>query len=99
MFSIYSLLQILKILNSNSETPYLIWDNSTRAELINFLEKQRNSYNDIDLNLTNNFKYSAHSDQLRIGGIYIKVYNQQPTYPLLVSYHYSFIKLLYINLF
>ncbi|KAK2561616.1 DnaJ-like protein subfamily C member 13 [Acropora cervicornis] len=33
--------EILKLLNSNSENPYLIWDNATRAELIEFLEKEQ----------------------------------------------------------
>ncbi len=33
--------QILKILNSNTENPYLIWDNATRAELAEFLMDQQ----------------------------------------------------------
>lgn len=78
-------LQLLKILNSNSETPYLIWDNGTRAELMDFLETQRNSRNEIDVNIANNFKYSAHVDELLIGGIFIRIYNQQPTFPIEVS--------------
>lgn len=35
--------RVLKILNSNIEDPYIIWDNSTRAELLEFVEKHRNS--------------------------------------------------------
>jgi hypothetical protein len=31
----------LKLLNSNSENPYLIWNNGTRAELLEFLEAQQ----------------------------------------------------------
>ena len=34
-------LQILKMLNSNTENPYLIWDNATRAELTEFLESEQ----------------------------------------------------------
>ena len=34
-------LQILKMLNSNTENPYLIWDNATRAELGEFLESEQ----------------------------------------------------------
>ena len=37
------LVQILKMLNSNTENPYLIWDNRTRAELNHFLETQQQS--------------------------------------------------------
>lgn len=29
------------MLNSNTESPYLIWNNSTRAELLEFLESQQ----------------------------------------------------------
>lgn len=32
---------LLKTLNSNAETPYLIWDNATRAELNEFLTDQQ----------------------------------------------------------
>jgi len=35
--------QVLKLLNSNSENPYLIWNNGTRAELMEFLEEQQQS--------------------------------------------------------
>lgn len=31
----------MKLLNSNSENPYLIWNNGTRAELLEFLEAQQ----------------------------------------------------------
>ena len=31
------------MLNSNTESPYLIWNNSTRAELLEFLESQQES--------------------------------------------------------
>ena len=34
-------MQILKLLNSNSENPLLIWDNSTRAELMEFLTTEQ----------------------------------------------------------
>lgn len=35
--------RVLKILQSNTEDPYIIWDNATRAELSDFVEKHRNS--------------------------------------------------------
>lgn len=34
-------MKVLKVLNSNSENPYLIWNNGTRAELLEFLEHQQ----------------------------------------------------------
>ncbi|XP_072378328.1 dnaJ homolog subfamily C member 13 [Diabrotica undecimpunctata] len=74
--------EILKILNSNTETPYLIWDNGTRAELMDFLETQRNNRNQGDFYNPNEFKYSAHDGEHKIGDIFIKIYNEQPTYPI-----------------
>lgn len=32
---------MLKILNSNTENPYLIWDNATRQELTEYLADQQ----------------------------------------------------------
>lgn len=86
----------MKILNTNSETPYLIWNNGTREELKDFLETQRTSREQVDPNITNEFSYSAHSGELRIGGIFIRIYNQQPTYPIEVKidiFCFSFIHL------
>ncbi|XP_066249736.1 dnaJ homolog subfamily C member 13 [Euwallacea similis] len=74
--------EILKILNSNSETPYLIWDNGTRSELVEFLNSQVNSRDRVDFNEATTFKFSAHKDELLIGGIFIKVYNEQPTFQI-----------------
>lgn len=37
----FSFLQVLKLLTSNTRNPYLIWDNGTRAQLVDFLEYQR----------------------------------------------------------
>ncbi|KAJ8971338.1 hypothetical protein NQ314_000751 [Rhamnusium bicolor] len=47
-----------------------------------FLETQRSGRDEIDVSVANDFKYSSHSGELRIGGIFIKIYNQQPTYPI-----------------
>ena len=33
--------QLLKLLNSNTENPMLIWDNATRAELTEYLADQQ----------------------------------------------------------
>lgn len=48
--------QLLKLLNSNSENPMLIWNNETRAELVEFLTEQQQqkirtvSYLELSLN-------------------------------------------------
>lgn len=75
----------MKTLNSNCETPHLIWDNGTRAELIDFLETQRQDRECTDLKLDTDFVFSAHSGELKIGGIFIRIYNEQPTFSIHVS--------------
>lgn len=77
--------QVLKILNSNCESPYLIWNNATRMELLEFLEDRKkcfcteNSYSTLD------FRFSSHKKELVIGDIFIRLYNEQPAFELKVS--------------
>lgn len=86
---------ILKILNSNCLNPYLIWDNGTRAELNEYLKvKQRERGNNNFAHDFNDFKYSAHSGELIIGGIFVRIYNQQPTFPIEVKILFSVILLI-----
>uniref|UniRef100_A0A182PLV2 J domain-containing protein n=1 Tax=Anopheles epiroticus TaxID=199890 RepID=A0A182PLV2_9DIPT len=80
---------VLKMLNSNTRNPYLIWDNGTRAQLTDFLEHQRTvavkeQYEDVSEihELVQGFSYDAHRDELKIGGIFIRVYNEMPTFTI-----------------
>ncbi|XP_054738081.1 dnaJ homolog subfamily C member 13 [Anastrepha obliqua] len=80
---------ILKVLTSNTRNPYLIWDNGTRAQLVDFLETQRTTavketFEDIAevYNLVSEFQYDACKDELQIGGVYIRIYNEMPTFPI-----------------
>ncbi|XP_034177741.1 receptor mediated endocytosis 8 isoform X3 [Osmia lignaria lignaria] len=77
--------EILKILNSNCSNPYLIWDNGTRAELNEYLEikwQEKLNGSDIMEYDFSDFKYSAHADELIIGEIFVKIYNEQPNFPI-----------------
>ena len=81
--------EVLKTLTQNTRNPYLIWDNSTRAQLLDFLEYQRQNsskekYGDITdiYNTTSKFVYDATRDELKIGGVYIRIYNEMPTFPI-----------------
>lgn len=80
--------EILKTLNSNCSNPYLIWDNGTRAELNEYLEAKRlerlNGNENFEHDFSN-FKYSAHAGELIIGEIFVKVYNEQPVFPIEVK--------------
>lgn len=55
------------MLTSNTRNPYLIWDNGTRAQLIDFLEFQRNqsskeTYEDITnvFEIVTGFEFDVH---------------------------------------
>jgi DnaJ family protein C protein 13 len=78
--------QILKTLNSNCETPYLLWDNGTRAELCEFLDQQcHEGTGSSDPSCGIEFVYTAHRKELVVGEIFVRIYNQQPTYTIEVS--------------
>ncbi|CAF4180192.1 unnamed protein product, partial [Rotaria sp. Silwood2] len=77
---------VLKLLNSNQEQPYLVWDNSCRQELIDKLDETRDYLvkNEYKLNVDkfgnpSEFLYTAHKTELIIGEIFVRVYNLQPT--------------------
>ncbi|XP_045537410.1 dnaJ homolog subfamily C member 13 [Papilio machaon] len=73
--------ELLKTLTSNWRTPYLVWDNSTRAELRESLRGWRALDDDAPL-LDPAFTYSAHEGLLPVGGVYLDIYNEQPDYPI-----------------
>ncbi|KAI0215551.1 DnaJ-like subfamily C member 13 [Lamellibrachia satsuma] len=77
--------ECLKILNSNTENPYLLWDNAARAELTEFLadqQQQKIRTGECDPALGGEFVFSVHAKELVIGDIFVRVYNEQPTFPL-----------------
>ncbi len=79
--------EVLKLLNSNSENPYLVWDNSTREELKKFLEEEQVSSvrrGTCDPAFGSNFKFSAHKDELIVGDIFVRIFNLQPMFQLTV---------------
>lgn len=78
--------ELLKILNSNVENPYFIWNNSSRAELINYLQEQEKellrSGVCMDSSFGTQFVFSSHKEELIIGDIFVRIYNTQPGFPL-----------------
>ncbi|CAG5029931.1 unnamed protein product [Parnassius apollo] len=73
--------ELLKILTSNWRTPYLVWDNSTRAELKELLSQWRSLEDDEPL-VDPGFKYTAHEGLLPVGNVYLDIYNEQPDFPI-----------------
>ncbi|XP_064489524.1 dnaJ homolog subfamily C member 13-like [Ornithodoros turicata] len=77
--------EVLKVVTGNTENPYLIWDNSTRAELQEYLKAQQRSMvrsGECDESFGVDFTYSVYSKELIVGEIFIRIYNEQPTFPL-----------------
>ncbi|CAH1789259.1 unnamed protein product [Owenia fusiformis] len=77
--------EVLKILNSNTENPYLIWDNATRAELTEFLADQQQQMvktGECDSQFGAEFKFSVHAKELIVGEVFVRIYNEQSTFPL-----------------
>ncbi|XP_077222956.1 DNAJ heat shock N-terminal domain-containing protein isoform X2 [Tasmannia lanceolata] len=76
---------LLSSLNTNLESPEIIWNSSTRAELLKFVDQQRacqgpdGSY---DLKESLAFKYEALSKELHVGNVYLRVYNDQPDFEI-----------------
>lgn len=66
-FATHSDSEVLKLLTSNTRNPYVIWDNATRTQLIDFLEYQRTKsakeqYEDVAdiVGISNEFSFDAH---------------------------------------
>ncbi|GFP82733.1 Dnaj homolog subfamily c grv2 [Phtheirospermum japonicum] len=76
---------LLSTLNSNLESPEIIWNSSTRAELLKFVEEQRESLShdgSYDLKDSHSFVYEALSKELYIGNVYLRVYDDQPDFEI-----------------
>lgn len=63
----------------------IIWNSSTRAELLKFVDEQRASLShdgSSDLKDSHSFVYEALSKELYIGNVYLRVYNDQPDFEI-----------------
>lgn len=63
----------------------IIWNSSTRAELLKFVDQQRASQGpdgSYDLTESHSFAYEALSKELHVGNVYLRVYNNQPDYEI-----------------
>ncbi|GAB1606314.1 dnaJ homolog subfamily C member 13-like isoform X2 [Argonauta hians] len=93
--------ELLKLLNSNTENPYLIWNNSTRTQLSEYLTDQQSKkkwyldssfsadhflkiaeMGECDPDYGSKFVFKEHEKELIVGEIFVRVYNDQPTFVL-----------------
>ncbi|XP_057415308.1 dnaJ homolog subfamily C GRV2 isoform X1 [Lotus japonicus] len=76
---------LLSKLNANLESPEIIWNSSTRAELLKFVDQQRAAQGpdgSYDIKESHDFVYKALSRELFIGNVYLRVYNDQPDFEI-----------------
>jgi DnaJ homolog subfamily C member 13 len=82
---------VLTLLNSNSETPYFLWNNTCRTELQELLaatsERFREAaYGAADLpclsSCVSNFAYSLHAKEVVVGGVFLRLFIQQPSFSI-----------------
>ncbi|XP_021751331.1 dnaJ homolog subfamily C GRV2-like isoform X1 [Chenopodium quinoa] len=77
--------ELLSKVNSNLESPEIIWNSSTRSELLKFVEEQRTSQGpdgSYDLKDSHEFTYTSLSKELCVGNVYLRVYNDQPDFEI-----------------
>ena len=78
--------KLLTLLNSASETPYLIWNASLRAELLEFvtvhLEASYAQPASAPLDEAERLEYDGLRKELKVGSVYVRVYCEHPTFPL-----------------
>jgi DnaJ family protein C protein 13 len=63
----------------------IIWNSSTRAELLKFVDQQRAAQGpdgSYDIKDSHEFVYEALSKELFIGNVYLRVYNDQPDFEI-----------------
>ena len=75
--------ELLKILNTNVESPSRIWNVNMRSELNTFLQRVKHERSedeirpiDKELGGTAQFEYATLKNELQIGGIYVRLFNQ-----------------------
>ncbi|CAM6086907.1 unnamed protein product [Calypogeia fissa] len=76
---------LLRNLTSNLESPEIIWNSATRAELLKFVDQRRSSPlpdGSFDMTPALEFRYKPLSKELHVGDVYLRVYNEQPDFEI-----------------
>nr|VDZ46862.1 endosomal_trafficking_protein_RME-8_putative/GeneDB:LmjF.30.2210 [Leishmania donovani] len=83
--------EVLMLLNSNSDTPYFLWNNSCRAELGELLQMNSKQFREAAFGATDlpslstsvaDFAYSLHASEVVVGGVFLRLFIAQPNYPI-----------------
>lgn len=79
---------ILKLLNTNTEHPYYVWNNGTRSELLGLVDtlmersKLDEKLESIAQTALSDFTYVSHRNLLKVGNVYLSLYLSQPNFPI-----------------
>ncbi|VDP15686.1 unnamed protein product [Soboliphyme baturini] len=82
LFQRDALEEVLKLLTTNTESPYVIWNNETRAELLELIHAYQSSNEPYRVDSDGPFVYSVVKNELMVGSVYIRVYNETPTFKI-----------------
>ncbi|KAG5498717.1 hypothetical protein JKF63_03005 [Porcisia hertigi] len=83
--------EVLTLLNSNSDTPYFLWNNSCRTELGDLLQRNSKRFREAAFGATDlpplstsiaDFTYSLHAREVVVGGVFLRLFIAQPNYPI-----------------
>lgn len=80
--------EILKLLNSTEENPYFVWNNATKHELLDLMDRliERTqlgeSMDSIVDEIIHHFSYTAHKNLLTIGNVHLQLYLSHPNFPI-----------------
>jgi DnaJ family protein C protein 13 len=76
--------EILRIVNSNTETATIIWKSSMQKHLENFVEcvEAKRSFTmyptiEEELRVVSNFGYEELKREVKVGGVYLRIFNKQ----------------------
>lgn len=82
---VWSTEEFLKVLSNNTESPILMWNDGTRAQLLDYLAEQQRLHirsGESDPSFGAAYVHESHAKELVIGGIFVKIYNRQSDFPL-----------------
>lgn len=84
----YAEKEILKFLNSAVENPYFVWNNATKHELLDLMDRliERTQLGEsmasIASEIMHDFSYTAHKNLLTIGNVHLQLYLSHTNYPI-----------------
>ena len=71
---------VLKLLNSNTRNPVFVWDNGTRQQMLGFVEEHRGATAAESEEMGAEFRFQAYEKELIIGDVFVRLYNEQPSF-------------------